>query len=117
MLRITLKPGEYFTVGGNVVVQFDRLGGERAHLNITAPREVPILRGAVLEREGGKRPDCLTDTPERFVRQLPWNHAKKEALRELRETLAGMEESPAVRAMRERLDRIFPASWEERPDK
>lgn len=117
MLRITMKPGEYFTVGENVVVQFDRLNGERAHLNITAPREVSILRGAVLERQGGKRPDCLTDTPERFVRQLPWNHAKKEALRELRETLAGMEEGPEVREIREQLSRIFPASWEERPDK
>ena len=39
MLCITLLPGEYVT--------------------IDAPREVPILRGEVLERNGGKRPSCV----------------------------------------------------------
>lgn len=109
MLRISMKPGEYFTVGSSTVVQFDRLQGDRAHLIVTAPREVPILRGAVLEREGGRRPGCVVDTPERFVRQLPWDGAKKAALQELRETLNQMEESPEVRTLREKLDCIFPA--------
>ena len=112
MLRISMKPGEYFTVGGSTVVQFDRLRGDRAHLIINAPREVPILRGAVLEREGGKRPDCVVDTPERFIRQLPWDHAKKAALQELKEALEQMGESPEVHTLREKLDRIFPA-WKD----
>ncbi|MCI9332890.1 MAG: carbon storage regulator [Oscillibacter sp.] len=112
MLRISMKPGEYFTVGGSTVVQFDRLRGDRAHLIINAPREVPILRGAVLEREGGKRPDCVVDTPERFIRQLPWDHDKKAALQELKEALEQMGESPEVHTLREKLDRIFPA-WKD----
>lgn len=112
MLRITIKPGEYFTVGENVVIQFDRLKGDRVHLNVTAPKEVPILRGAVLEREGGKRPDCLVDTPERFVRQLPWDHSKKLALQELKEALSKLDGGPEVRTAREALDRIFPA-WKD----
>lgn len=112
MLRISIKPGEYFTVGGNTVVQFDRLTGDRAHLIITAPREVPILRGAVLERQGGQRPDCVVDSPERFVRQLPWDGAKKAALQELKEALARMGEGPEVQTLREKLDRIFPA-WKD----
>lgn len=112
MLRISLKPGEYFTVGGNTVVQFDRLRGDRAHLIITAPREVPILRGTALERNGGQRPDCVADTPERLVRQLPWDGAKKEALRELKATLAQVGKGPGVQILREKLDCIFPA-WKE----
>lgn len=112
MLRISMKPGEYFTVGSDTVVQFDRLRGDRAHLIITAPREVPILRGAVLEREGGQRPDCVVETPERFIRQLPWDGAKKAALGELKAALARMGEGPEVQTVREKLDCIFPA-WKD----
>lgn len=46
MLCISMKPGEYFTVGGSTVIQLDRLTGDRVHLTVNAPREVPILRGA-----------------------------------------------------------------------
>lgn len=108
MLCISMKAGEYFTVGGNTVVQFDRLSGERVHLNINAPREVSILRGEVLERSGGQRPDCVYEKSPRYVRQLPWNRAKKKALLEMRETLAQMDDSPEVQLLREKLDYIFP---------
>ena len=108
MLCISLMPGEYFTVGGSTVIQYDRLSGERTHLTIHAPREVPILRGEVLERNGGKRPDCVMSVSERYVRQLPWDHKKKQALHELRQTLEGMEDTPETRKLREKLDFIFP---------
>ena len=65
MLCITMKRGEYFTVGGDTVILFDQLSGERAHLTIHAPRSVPIVRGEVLERNGGQRPDCLSASPTR----------------------------------------------------
>lgn len=109
MLCITLLPGDYFTVGDDTVIQFDRLSGERVHLTINAPREVPILRGEVLERQGGKRPDCVMDVSPRYVKQLPWDHAKKQALAELRRTLDGMGGSPDVQRLREQLDLIFPS--------
>ena len=34
MLCISMKPSEYFTVGKETVVQFDRLSGDRVHLII-----------------------------------------------------------------------------------
>ncbi len=108
MLCISLMPGEYFTVGDSTVIQYDRLSGERTHLTIHAPREVPVLRGEVLERSGGKRPECVMPVSARYVRQLPWDHAKKQALAELRQTLEQMDDSPEVRSLREKLECIFP---------
>lgn len=108
MLCISLRAGEYFTVGGSTVVQFDRLTGERVHLIVNAPRDVSILRGEVLERSGGQRPACVLEKSPRYVRQLPWNRAKKQALAELRETLDRMDGSPEVQTLREKLDVIFP---------
>lgn len=59
MLCITMRKGDYFTIGEDIVIQFDYLSSERVHLTIHAPRDVPILRGDVLERGVGKRPDCV----------------------------------------------------------
>ena len=111
MLCISMKAGDYFTVGGDTVVQFDRLNGERVHLTIHAPREVPILRGDVLERNGGRRPACVMDVSPRYVRQLPWDHVKKQALEDLRQLLAEMEDSSAAQALAEKLDCIFPPGF------
>ena len=59
MLSLNLKPGEYMTVGGNVVVQLDRINGDRCKLLIDAPKELTILRGEVLERNGSQRPRAV----------------------------------------------------------
>ena len=48
-----------FAIGGGIVVQLRRVAGGRADLWIDAPREVPVVRGTVLERNGGERPACL----------------------------------------------------------
>ena len=63
MLCLNLNVGEYLTIGEDVVVQLDRITGDRCKLVVEAPREVPILRGEVLERNGGKRPDCVFEAP------------------------------------------------------
>ena len=76
MLCISMKAGDYFTVGGSTVIQFNRLQGDRVHLVVNAPREVPVLRGEVLERGGGQRPACVFDAPRQIVKQLPWNGEK-----------------------------------------
>ena len=107
MLRISMKVGEYFTVGENTVIQFDDLVGERAHMMVTAPREVPILRGELVER-AGKRPDCVLEKSKRYVRQLPWSHSKKQALLEIREALSKMSDTPETEYLKKRLDYIFP---------
>ena len=53
MLCITMRKGDYFKIGENITVRFDHLTSERVHLSIDAPKEVPILRGKVLERLDG----------------------------------------------------------------
>ncbi len=63
MLSLTLSPGEYVTIGDNVILQFDCTVGERCTLAFQAPREVAILRGEVRERGGAQRPDCVFDEP------------------------------------------------------
>ena len=65
MLKLSLTPGEYLTIGDGVVVQLCRCEGGRAYLAIAAPRSVPIVRGAVLERQGGQRPAHLADPPKK----------------------------------------------------
>lgn len=113
MLRISMKIGQYFTVGDDTVVQYDNLTGERVHLTINAPREVPILRGEVLERNGQPRPACVSEPSPHYVRQLQWNGAKKKALLEMRETLLQMEDTSETRLLRQKLDYIFPHNAEE----
>lgn len=108
MLCISMRAGDYFTVGSSTVVQFDRLTGDRVHLTINAPREVPILRGDVLERQGGQRPGCVMGVSPRHVKQLPWNPAKKQALAELRQSVDALGDTPEARAIRAKLDLIFP---------
>ena len=49
MLTLQLKSGEYITIGDNVVVQVFQVG-QQIQVKVDAPREVPILRGEVLER-------------------------------------------------------------------
>ena len=65
MLKLSLTPGEYITVNGNVVVQLYRCENGRAYLAIDAPRDIPIVRGAVLERQGGRRPPGLMEPPKK----------------------------------------------------
>lgn len=59
MLSISLQPNEYITIG-DIVVKLSRLSGDRCYLAIEADKSIPIVRGTVLEREGGTRPACLT---------------------------------------------------------
>ena len=57
MLSLQLKSGEYLTIGDDIVVQVFEQGGT-IRVAVKAPRELPILRGEVHERDG-QRPDGL----------------------------------------------------------
>lgn len=110
MLSLNLKPGEYMTVGDNVVVQLDRINGDRCKLLIDAPREVTILRGEVLERTGGQRPDCVFDTPRWHRYEIPWNRSKAQALEAMRNLLGQMDGRDGdVQALRRQLEHMFPS--------
>ena len=68
MLKLTLLPDEYVTIGGDIVVQLTRVAGGRADVAVYADRSVPVVRGAVLERQGGQRPACLAPPPKTRAR-------------------------------------------------
>ncbi len=109
MLCLTLTQGEYLTIGGSVVVQLDRMSGDKCRLMIQAPREVPVLRGEVLEREGGERPDCVFDGPRWKKREVPWDRSKAQALSAMRALLSRMDGRDSdVQALRRQLNHMFP---------
>jgi len=114
MLSLGLKQGEYLTIGDNVVVQLDRIAGDRCKLVIEAPRQIPVVRGTVLEREGGERPECVFDAPRWHRREIPWDRSKAQALSAMRKLLAGMDgKNGDVQALRRQLNHMFPLQSEE----
>ena len=109
MLSLTLSLGNYMTIGDDVVIQLNRITGDRCKLTIQAPREVPIVRGKVLEREGGERPDCVFDNPVYHKREVPWDRSKAQALNAMRALLDRMDGGDAdVQALRRQLNHMFP---------
>ncbi len=109
MLCLSLLPGEYLTIGKDIVLQYDRTIGERCRVVVNAPKEVPIMRGELLERTGGERPDCVFDKPRWYRRELSWNRSKAQALAAMRTLLAQMDDSDRnVQDLRRKLDHIFP---------
>lgn len=121
MLKLTLLPDEYVTIGGDVVVQLTRVAGGRADVAVYADRSVPVMRGTVLERQGGQRPTCLAPPPRtraRYCRDqvFRWNDDRERAVRAMKETFRRMEENGSAEeaaALRRQLDRIIPAVWED----
>lgn len=121
MLKLSLLPDEYLTIDDNIVIQLTRVAGGRADVAIEAPRTVPVLRGAVLERTGGKRPACLTALPKKKSRCyrdqiFRWNDDRERAVRAMKQVFDSLEQSGAgeeAQALRTQLDRIIPTFWEE----
>lgn len=121
MLKLTLLPDEYLTVGDNIVVQLLRVSGGRADVAIEAPRAVPVVRGAVLERQGGKRPACLEPPPKKKARYyrdqvFRWNDDRERAVRSMKQVFERLEQNGAgeeAKILRTQLDRIIPAFWED----
>ncbi|NCE66398.1 carbon storage regulator [Pseudoflavonifractor sp. 524-17] len=109
MLCLGLNQGEYLTIGSDVVIQLDRITGDRCKLVIKAPREIPIVRGAVLERHGAERPDCVFDPPRYHKREIPWDRSKAQALAAMRALLRQMDgRDDDVKALRRQLNHMFP---------
>ena len=121
MLKLTLLPDEYLVIGDITVVQLARIAGGRADLAIDAPRTVPIVRGVVLERDGGQRPACLAPparTKARYHRDqiFRWNDDRERAVRVMKRVIDRLEENGAgdeAGILRTQLDRIIPAFWED----
>jgi len=77
-------------------------------VSVKAPREVPILRGKVLERNGDERPDCLRErAPKRpSVRARNARNMETFAKRKEREVAAFQE----MRSILERMDGLTEAA-------
>ena len=109
MLCLNLNQGEYMTIGEDVVVQLDHISGDRCKLVIHAPREVPILRGEVLERTGGQRPQCVYDSHRYHKKEIIWDRSKAQALNAMRKLLSQMDGTDSnVQALRRQLNHMFP---------
>ena len=114
MLSLNLNQGEYLTIGESVVVQLDRISGDRCKLLIQAPREVSVLRGRVLERDGGQRPDCVFDAPRWHRREIVLDRSRAQALAAMRRLLSEMDGRDSdVQALRRQLNHIFPVETEQ----
>lgn len=114
MLCLNLNQGEYMTIGENVVVQLDSIVGDRCKLVINAPKEVPVLRGKVLERNGGQRPDCVFDGPRFHRKELIWDRSKAQALTAMRVLLSQMDSRDSnVQTLRRQLNHMFPVDTEQ----
>ncbi len=113
MLCLQLLPGEYLTIGDDVVLQYDCTSGDRCRIIINAPREITVLRGAVLERSGKKRPDCVLEKTHWVKRTVPWDRSRAQALNAMRKRLSEMDGRDSdVRALRRLLNHIFPLPQE-----
>ena len=121
MLKLTLLPEEYLTIGDSVVVQLMRVAGGRADIAVEAPRTVPIVRGAVLERQGGQRPACLVPPSGKKSRSyrdqiFRWNDDRERAVRTMKQVFDRLEQNGSgeeAKLLRTQLDRIIPAFWED----
>ena len=59
MLTLQLKDGEYLTIGEDIVIQV--FTNSTIRVAVQAPKELTVLRGEVLERNGKERPSCVVD--------------------------------------------------------
>ena len=120
MLKLTLLPDEYLTINGDIVVQLKRVAGGRADVAVDAPREMPVVRGTLLERQGGERPACLTPPARKKGRTyrdqiFRWNDDRERAVRAMKRTIQKLEQdgrSEEAASLSTQLDRIIPAFWE-----
>ena len=109
VLCLNLNQGEYLTIGEDVVVQLHSISGDRCKLVIHAPKEIPVLRGKVLERTGGQRPECVFDGPRWHRREIIWDQSKAQALAAMRLLLSQMDgRDRNVQTLSRQLNRIFP---------
>ena len=69
MLSLSLKSGEYITIGNEIVVQIFREGPD-ARVEVKAPREMTILRSEVLERSSRKPEGVFTKRPKSCGEQI-----------------------------------------------
>lgn len=113
MLSLTLLKGEYFTIGDDIVIQIRHTSEDRCKLTVHAPRDIPVIRGELLERRGEKRPDFVVDTPSWTKQKIRWNSSKSQTLAAMRKLLSQMDSWDSnVKTLRRQLNYMFPPDQE-----
>lgn len=123
MLSLNVKDGEYITIGDDIVVQTYRFGAQTQVL-VDAPREIPILRGKVRERDGDAAPGSVIKGSRRQPTPSDLRHAEarqevmarrqknrdgaRAALSEINAMLNTLGDTPEGAWLRERVERIAP---------
>ena len=64
MLSLTVRSGDYITIGDNVVIQVLKVG-DTCRVAIDAPREMPIERAKVHEQTADT-PECIRKIREKY---------------------------------------------------
>lgn len=64
MLALTVRAGDYITIGDDVVIQILKVG-DVCRVAIDAPREMPIERAKVRERNA-EAPECIRRLREKY---------------------------------------------------
>lgn len=120
MLKLTLHTDDYLSISDNIVIQLSRIAGGHAEVAVHAPRDVPVLRGSVLERLGGERPACLAPPKRKKKysrdRYFPWNDDRERAVKIMKQVIDRMDENGAgedAAVLRKQLDRLVPPVWED----
>ena len=63
ILFLQLNNGDYLTIGEDIAIQV--FANSKVRVSVQAPRDLTVLRGEVLERNGQKRPDGLFEPREK----------------------------------------------------
>jgi len=64
MLALTVKAGDYITIGPDVVIQILKVG-DMCRVAIDAPREMAIERAKVYEQKN-ETPECIRRLREKY---------------------------------------------------
>jgi carbon storage regulator len=54
VLVLSRRVGESLTIGENIKVMVTRIKGDKVRIGIEAPREIPVRRDELKEKDGGK---------------------------------------------------------------
>ena len=108
MLSLQLKSGDYLTIGDDIAVQVFKQNGPAFRVEVKAPREIPVLRGSVLERNGSERPEGLYDHHPVKPSRRAHNARNLEAMTKRKEQRAALRQdrAAAVEEMQTILDRM-----------
>ncbi|MCL2388558.1 MAG: carbon storage regulator [Defluviitaleaceae bacterium] len=78
MLHLTLKKGEYFMIGENIRVMYDRNDGKMVTaFGVDAPNDIKVTRGKVYENRVAKMAQEGDEESQQLLEQLQTENAER----------------------------------------